>query len=448
MDRETLSKLSELGIGKQYLVEKNKKHVVLECNEWPFPFKIEKKPFLKTLLKLYCTDCLTYHMLTWGEVKLGLESLPLTAQALINLYAYKYCTKIKDSSSNLVNPADLLSVCNARKVADPRFEIPEHLVSMAKNLKSQRLQKLWKDMEAQGVDVRDVAYEGKGIYTCKFVTPIGGYLISGSKEELIAVIEEDIEAFHSCRCPFCDQTYDPLSRDFLGNGTCLSCAALVGSIGKNLANCVTQEIQSRVDPNLFLVALRFWDDIYHDCPKTGYAWIDINGIAKKAGQWAFPSYEHKKDDVQTTLFYFEDDDTERIAGCRYCERRLEAYSHRHQVADLYCNPCEDIGNFEKVVSFEFGFKQHFRFDSEEPLENIIWDAIFDQFLSLFIDCRDISLKGFCPQKGRHYSGICSRFVLDERKLEFEKDDIERQESVTIQFTEGLHAVADGSTPMS
>jgi hypothetical protein len=104
----------------------------------------------------------------------------------------------KQEKGNNNSPYDILSILRARQLAGIPVEIPPELIEQAKQYSGSKAAKLGEEIESMGIEVREMHYEGKhhgdDIYGYKICTPIGSYIGSASKDAIIELAEQDIEA--------------------------------------------------------------------------------------------------------------------------------------------------------------------------------------------------------------------------------------------------------------
>jgi hypothetical protein len=53
------------------------------------------------------------------------------------------------------------------------------------------VQNLWEELEARGAEVRELVYEGNGVFGFKIITEQGGYLDYGTRSEIIDLVKID-----------------------------------------------------------------------------------------------------------------------------------------------------------------------------------------------------------------------------------------------------------------
>ena len=96
-----------------------------------------------------------------------------------------------DPGKKIIDVEDRLRVLRAKRLVDPEVTIPEKLVEIVRNKLPERVQKLWRQLEAEGIEVRELVYEGKGVFGFKIVTDVGAYLDWGTKEEILDLVRRD-----------------------------------------------------------------------------------------------------------------------------------------------------------------------------------------------------------------------------------------------------------------
>ena len=412
-------KMAHYGIDRQFIVDRSKKKLLLKCDQWPFPFKVGEKPHVRTRLRLYCENCKRHHHLWWGEVRNSLKKDPKSIQEVISFHKDKYCKENRPISNNELEQR--LSLLRAKKLVHPETVIPQHLLDMVKHQKANKVKQLWDEIERLGGEVRELIYERKGIFSFKIITPITGYLSSGTKDEIINLVKNDCEIAYNAKCPFCDCRIS-LDRDNFGLGTCPHCLAVFGSIAKNFADESLKLLESVTGGDGVYTLLLNWDEKFHYNYDTGMVWIDMQWILKNLKNFDAPDAPDAsvKDiqEIEIPLFEdeeaFEDGENIRPAKCSECIHRLETH-YRGWGAGAYsfCIYPNHHDQYQDKIGFELEAKiERLRDHSEYP-EGVVWNIFLSRFIkSQFIHLGDEDLRGYFVDESKFVENICPNFKLD------------------------------------
>ncbi len=162
--------------------------------------------------KFYCTDCSQefwynfhwfYHdnlpFLKYNDQEARSFCNAINGQSLEKLTDNKtLINQIKDAVCNcdpnlaeVIDPEKELRILYAKRLLDPSIAIPEKLLELVKHSQPKKVRDLWEELEALGAEVRELVYEGRGIFGFKLYTDKGGYLDYGTKSEIINLIKSD-----------------------------------------------------------------------------------------------------------------------------------------------------------------------------------------------------------------------------------------------------------------
>jgi len=95
-------------------------------------------------------------------------------------------------TEGLIDPERKLRALRAKRLVDPSVVIPESLIQIVKNKQPKQVQRLWKELELLGVDVRELVYEGEGFFSFKIYLPSGGYLNCAHRKDIIAFCKKEM----------------------------------------------------------------------------------------------------------------------------------------------------------------------------------------------------------------------------------------------------------------
>lgn len=93
--------------------------------------------------------------------------------------------------AEVIDPERELRILYAKRLLDPSIVIPEKLSELVKHSRPKKVRDLWEELEAFGAEVRELVYEGRGIFGFKLYTDKGGYLDYATKSEIIDLIKDD-----------------------------------------------------------------------------------------------------------------------------------------------------------------------------------------------------------------------------------------------------------------
>ncbi|SMF27278.1 hypothetical protein [Pseudobacteriovorax antillogorgiicola] len=93
--------------------------------------------------------------------------------------------------AEVIDPEKELRILYAKRLLDPSIAIPEKLSELVKHSQPKKVRELWEELEALGAEVRELVYEGRGVFGFKLYTDKGVYLDYGTKSEIIELIKND-----------------------------------------------------------------------------------------------------------------------------------------------------------------------------------------------------------------------------------------------------------------
>jgi hypothetical protein len=125
----------------------------------------------------------------------------------------------------------------------------DKLIEEAKQYSDDKATELWEQLESMGdVEVRELYYEGKhgkkDIFSFKISTPIHNYLDTGSSEDIIELIQNDIKMATHASCPACNREVNYGEMDCFGN-MISPCGSLLSSIPTNFAKFSTELVMEK-----------------------------------------------------------------------------------------------------------------------------------------------------------------------------------------------------------
>ncbi len=115
----------------------------------------------------------------------------LTENKKLRWQIYNAVCGCTEESRKIINPEDQLRFLRAKKLIDPTIKIPEALIRMVKLKQPKIIYEFWNELESLGAEVRELIYEGNGIFGFKIYTNKGGYLDYGTKEEIFDLVQRD-----------------------------------------------------------------------------------------------------------------------------------------------------------------------------------------------------------------------------------------------------------------
>lgn len=162
--------------------------------------------------EFYCKDCSTnfWYNFHWfyhdklnflkhdaQEAKLFCDAInnqnlqKLTdSKVLINQIISALCN-CDPNIAEVIDPERELRILYAKRLMDPSIVIPEKLLELVKHTQPKKVKELWEELEALGAEVRELVYEGRGIFGFKLYTDKGAYLDYGTKSEIIDLVKDD-----------------------------------------------------------------------------------------------------------------------------------------------------------------------------------------------------------------------------------------------------------------
>lgn len=115
----------------------------------------------------------------------------LTDNKKLRWQIYNAVCGCTEESQKVIDPEDQLRILSAKKIIDPTIKIPEGLIRMVKLKQPKKICEFWNELESLGAEVRELIYEGNGVFGFKIYTKIGGYLDYGTKEEIFELVKRD-----------------------------------------------------------------------------------------------------------------------------------------------------------------------------------------------------------------------------------------------------------------
>jgi len=351
---------------------------------------------------------------------------------------------VKDNTSD---PYDKLRVYYAGRILGPA-DIPPELIEQAKQYSGDKAAALWKELEAMGdIEVRELQYEGshgkKDIFSFKIITPIHNYLDTGSKEDIIELVKNDIKTAASAFCPECKQQVNYEDRDCLGI-MISPCGSLMGSIPANFARFSTQFVQEKYGFQGIYSVLSNWENLYHHDYDTEYDWLLLEKmklekipsvavtIAKPLTSTStctkripiFGSWEEDDDIKGLYDTFIEDAADDRYfsaPNCHHCKYCLEVKDNGSLFDNSYfcVYPVEKNDyNIGIELSFEIETLKGYREDHEGIIKNAFMRALLSDMKGVDSLTRDLEGK-LSPPFNKFHGPICPEFDIDLEHLDLE-----------------------------
>jgi hypothetical protein len=355
--------------------------------------------------------------------------------------------KENNVKDNTPDPYDRLRVYYARGMLG-HVDIPPELIEEAKKYSGDKAAALWEELEAMGdIGVRELIYEGrhgkKDIFSFKISTPLHTYLDTGSKEDIIELVKNDIKTATSAFCPACKQKVNYEDRD--GPGNMISpCGSLMGSIPANFASFSTQFVQEKYGFQGIYSVLSNWENLYHHDHDTEYDWLllekmKLKKIPSVAMTLAKPSMSPRISTKRIPVFgsWEEDDDINSLYNkfikneaedmyfsapkCTHCKYCLEVYDcgrfSDHSHFCVYPVEKKDY-NIGIELSFEIETLKGYREDHEGIIKNaFMWELLSDM---KGVDCQTRDLEGKLSPPFNKFDGpICLEFDIDLKHMDLE-----------------------------
>jgi hypothetical protein len=357
--------------------------------------------------------------------------------------------KENEDKENSPDPFDKLRVLYARRLLGP-VEIPPELIEQAKQYSGDKASELWEQLESMGdVEVRELHYEGrhgkKDIFSFKISTPIHTYLDTGSRGDIIKLVQNDIKNATHASCPACNREVNYGERDGLGN-MISPCGSLLGSIPTNFAKFSTELIMEKYGLQGIYTVLACWDGLYYNDDDTDYDWLliekmKLQEIPSVAVAIAKPQSSPRTCTKRIPVFgsWEEDDDINglydkfikgtaddkyfsapRCSHCKYC---IEVHDYAYFSNDVYfCVYPAKNNDFEDKIGIELSFDDEELRRYQESPEGIIKNAFMWVFLSdlkaVDRQTRDLEAK-ISPPFNKFHGPICPEFDLDMKNIDLE-----------------------------
>lgn len=358
----------------------------------------------------------------------------------------------KQEKGNNNSPYDILSILRARQLAGIPVEIPPELIEQAKQYSGSKAAKLWEEIESMGIEVREMHYEGKhhgdDIYGYKICTPIGSYIGSASKDAIIELAEQDIEAAASAACPACDRKINYEDRDGSGNMVC-PCGSIMGSIPTNFAEFAVELIMREYGLEGVYTTLFCWDGLYHHDSVTEYDWLltknmQLKNLPDVAVTIAKPSISshtctkcmpvfgswEETEDINNLYDKFINGlekaiDLFRIPSCSHCRYCIEVKDYAYNgISSHFCVHPVEKNNFIEKIGIELSFEREHLRGYQENNEGIIKNAFMDILLSEMrtVENQTREFEGkIASPFDNFYGPVCQEFDLDTEHCDLEKN---------------------------
>ncbi|KPQ41354.1 MAG: hypothetical protein MPEBLZ_04092 [Candidatus Methanoperedens nitroreducens] len=354
--------------------------------------------------------------------------------------------KDKDNSPD---PFDKLRVLHTRRLLGP-VEIPPELIEQAKQYSGDKATELWEHLESMGdVEIRELSYEGrhgkKDIFSFKISTPIHTYLDTGSREDIIELVENDIKMAAHVSCPACNREINYEEMDGFGNMVS-PCGSLLSSIPTNFAKFSTELVMEKYGLQGIYTVLSYWDDLYLPDYDTDCDWLLIEKMRLKEipsvavtiakpqtslrtctkripvfGSW---EEDHNINGLYDNFIKGTADDeyfcAPRCCHCKYC---IEVHDYAYFSDNAYfCAYPVKNNDFEDKIGIELSFDDEELRRYQENPEGIIKNAFMWAFLSdmkaVDRQTRDLEAKLSLPFNKFH-GPICSEFDLNLEHMDLE-----------------------------
>jgi hypothetical protein len=344
--------------------------------------------------------------------KYSLEEIPL---AVTELNKKDFLDELIQFLKNDENDPEVqVSILRAQQIAGAQVEIPSELMNSVKAKKTDKITKLWNELEnLKEIEVCELHALDDNYIAFKIRTPIGGYLSEAKAKDILALAKRDIAAANQAKCPNCSQSIDLMKRDNWGILGC-PCGAVLGSIITNLSNLIIEKINNYGIKGFYNALVNF-DLLFHKDEGIDLNCFDFYTFEKYLKSINFPNIEgpdlsnpHKTITVSTYID-IEGDDEIILPTCRMCVFSLEIYSYSGSnylcAYPLKKDQCLELNDFHQEQEY---------INYEIISASFFWNKLLSAFSDYFIDIdrQKCNLEAKSILLNDFHGPICPNFSID------------------------------------